>query len=143
MKTYKFFSRVKQKSLKFMEQWHRAMPHKAFSDLKNGTEHGTMAQSMAQTLSHKTTKRERQTCRTRLDTDITYNLQNSQTTSAPRYFQPADLNSITSFPIDSDSDNPSLGFQFGVLKIQFWCEVSPSFVDDRHRRFARGIFSAM
>ena len=29
---------------KFMEQWHKAMPHKAFSDLKNGTEHGTMAQ---------------------------------------------------------------------------------------------------
>ena len=27
-----------------MEQWHKAMPHKAFSDLKNGTEHGTMAQ---------------------------------------------------------------------------------------------------
>ena len=102
-----------------MEQWHRAMPHKAFSDLKYGTVHGTMAQRMAQTLSHKTTKRERQTCRTRLDTDITDNLQNSQTTSAPRYFQPADLNSITSFPMDSDSDNPSLGFQFGVLKIQF------------------------
>ncbi|EEG33193.1 hypothetical protein NEIFLAOT_01759 [Neisseria flavescens NRL30031/H210] len=29
---------------KFMEQWHKAMPHKAFSDLKYGTEHGTMAQ---------------------------------------------------------------------------------------------------
>ena len=29
---------------KFMEQWHKAMPHKAFSDLENGTEHGTMAQ---------------------------------------------------------------------------------------------------
>ncbi|MGN7068867.1 hypothetical protein ACTHSI_00585 [Neisseria sp. P0001.S004] len=27
-----------------MEQWHKAMPHKAFSDLKYGTEHGTMAQ---------------------------------------------------------------------------------------------------
>ena len=32
-----------------MEQWHAALFHKAFSDLKNGTEHGTMAQSMAQT----------------------------------------------------------------------------------------------
>lgn len=27
-----------------MEQWHKAMPHKAFNDLKYGTEHGTMAQ---------------------------------------------------------------------------------------------------
>ncbi|HHK6066626.1 hypothetical protein [Neisseria sp. 27098_8_112] len=27
-----------------MEQWHKAMPHKAFSDLKYGTAHGTMAQ---------------------------------------------------------------------------------------------------
>ncbi|HFC8836316.1 TPA: hypothetical protein ACFU2V_001370, partial [Neisseria subflava] len=35
------------------EQWHGATPHKAFSDLKYGTEHGTMAQSMAQTPSHK------------------------------------------------------------------------------------------
>ena len=66
-----------------------------------------------------------------------------QATSAPRYFQPADLNSITSFPMDSASDNPSFGCQFGVLKIQFWCDASPSFVDDRHRRLARGIFSAM
>ena len=39
-----------------MEQWHRAIAHKAFSGLKYGTVHGTMAQSMAQTPSHKTTK---------------------------------------------------------------------------------------
>ena len=36
-----------------MEQWHRAIANKAFSDLKYGTAHGTMAQSMAQTPSHK------------------------------------------------------------------------------------------
>ena len=102
-----------------MELWHRAIGHKAFSDLKHSTVHGTMAQSIAQTVSHKTTKRERQTCRTRLDTDITDNFKNSQITSAPRYTQPADLNFKTSFPRDSASDKPSSGFQPGVLKIQF------------------------